>query len=240
MSFYFLEATAFAKLFVREPGTDALIRLLEKVEDNRKLISAATPLEIYSALRRRERAGAIAPEDVATALEVLRIEAARMVQQPLNPGILEAARQLLDRTTLRWPDALQLGSALAARDMFPGTAITFVSSSAVLLDAANAEGLETIDPVKLPPAETKTSAEAGRWRKRKWPRKQSPLPRMLRRSETPARAISLIPLCAAEDYGLLPPSHHLYPDLACGFRHGGCSQPGGCAGRDPAEQRKSG
>ena len=47
-----------------------------------------------------------------------------MVQQPLNPGVLEAARQLLDRTTLRWPEALQLGAALAARDMFPGTEIT--------------------------------------------------------------------------------------------------------------------
>jgi hypothetical protein len=42
VSFFFLEATAFAKLFVREPGTDALIHLLESVEDNRKLISAAT------------------------------------------------------------------------------------------------------------------------------------------------------------------------------------------------------
>ena len=47
-----------------------------------------------------------------------------MVQQPLNPAVLEAARQLLDRTTLRWPDALQLGAALAARDMFQGTEIT--------------------------------------------------------------------------------------------------------------------
>ena len=54
---FFLEATAFAKLFVREPGTDALIRLLESVEDNRKLISAATPLEVYAAIRRRERSG---------------------------------------------------------------------------------------------------------------------------------------------------------------------------------------
>ena len=159
MSFFYLEATAFAKLFVREPGTDALIRLLENVEDNRKLISAATPLEVYAAIRRRERAGQIAPEAAAMALEVLRIESARMVQQPLNPGILEAARQLLDRTTLRWPEALQLGAALAARDMFPGTGITFVSSSATLLEAAKTEGLETIDPVMLPAAELKTVTE---------------------------------------------------------------------------------
>ena len=55
MSCYFLESTAFAKLFVQEPGTDALIRLMEAVEDNRKLIAASTPLEVYAAIRRRAR-----------------------------------------------------------------------------------------------------------------------------------------------------------------------------------------
>ena len=160
MSFYFLEAGAFAKLFVREPGTDALIRLMESMEDNRKLISAATPLEVYAAIRRRERAGQIAPEAAATALDLLRIESARMVQQPLNPAVLEAARQLVDRTALRWPDALQLGAALSARDMFPGTAITFVCSSAPLVEAAMAEGFEVINPVKLPPPEPEPSKEA--------------------------------------------------------------------------------
>lgn len=147
MSLYFLEATAFAKLFVQEPGTSALIRLMEAVEDNRKLISAATPLEVYAAIRRRERAGGIASADATAALEILRLEAARMVQQPLNPAVLEAARQLLDRTGLRWPAALQLGAALTARDMFQGTPITFVSSSPELLEAAGKEGLETFDPV---------------------------------------------------------------------------------------------
>ncbi len=159
MSFFFLEATAFAKLFVREPGTDALIRLMETVEDNRKLISAATPLEVYAALRRRERAGQIATEAAVTAFELLRLESARMVQQPLNPGVIEAARQLLDRTTLRWPEALQLGAALAARDMFPGTRVTFVSAVPALLEAARTEGLDAIDPVKLPALETALESE---------------------------------------------------------------------------------
>jgi uncharacterized protein len=110
VSFYFLEATAFARLFVREPGTDQLIHLLETVEDNRKLISAATPLEVYAAIRRRERSGQVSSQAAAAALELLRVESARMVQQPLNPGVLETARQLLDRTSLRWPEAMQLGS----------------------------------------------------------------------------------------------------------------------------------
>jgi predicted nucleic acid-binding protein len=161
VSLFFLDATAFAKLFVREHGTDAMIRLLETVEDNRKLISSATPLEVYAAIRRRERSGKIAPEAAAAALEMLRIEACRMVQQPLNPGVLESSRQILDRTALRWPEALQLGSALTARDMFPSTGITFVSSSLPLLDAARAEGLEPLDPASLPAAMPE-SAEATR------------------------------------------------------------------------------
>jgi len=148
VSCYFLESTAFGLLFVQERGTDALIRLMEAVEDNRKLISASAPLEIYAAIRRRERGGAISAEDATTALEILRLESARMVQQPLNPAVLEAARQLLDRTTLSWPDTLQLGAALVARDMFQGTEIIFVSASQRLLEAARAEGLHALDPAK--------------------------------------------------------------------------------------------
>ena len=158
MSCYFLESTAFAKLFVQEPGTDALIRLMEAVEDNRKLIAACAPLEVYSAIRRRERAGDISAENAAVALEILRLESARMVQEPLNPAVLEAARQLLDRSSLRWPDALQLGAALVARDMFQGTEIIFVSASLKLLEAAKAEGFHALDPAKEP-AEPAKEAE---------------------------------------------------------------------------------
>jgi predicted nucleic acid-binding protein len=146
VSCFFLESTAFAKLFVQESGTNALIRLMEAVEDNRKLIAASAPLEVYAAIRRRERSGDISSADAAAACEILRIEAARMVQEPLNPAVLESARQLLDRSKLRWTDALQLGAALAAREMFRGTEIVFVSASPLLLDAAKAEGFQAFDP----------------------------------------------------------------------------------------------
>jgi uncharacterized protein len=142
---YFLEATAFAKLFVRETGTEALIRLVESVEDNRKLIAASTPLEVYAAIRRRERAGGISHEDAVAALESLRTEAARTVQEPLNPAVLEAARLLLDKSALRWPDALQIAAAQVAREMFPGTEIVFVTASAQMLEAARTEGFKTVD-----------------------------------------------------------------------------------------------
>jgi predicted nucleic acid-binding protein len=124
-----------------------LIRLMETVEDNRKLIAASAPLEVYSAIRRRARAGAISAEDASSALDILRVEAARMVQEPLNPAVLEAARQLVDRTELRWPEAIQLGAAIVAREMFQGTEIIFVSASQNLLDAAKSEGFNTLNPL---------------------------------------------------------------------------------------------
>jgi hypothetical protein len=55
---------------------------------------------------------------------------------------------LLDRTKLRWTDALQLGAALVAREMFRGTEIIFVSASPVLMDAARVEGFHVLDPEK--------------------------------------------------------------------------------------------
>lgn len=146
MSCFFLDSTAFVKLFVQEAGTDAIIRLMEATEDNRKLISAGTPLEVYAAIKRRERSGAIAVEDSEAARNILRIEAARMVQQPLNPAVLEAARQLLDMHELRSGEALQLGAAIVAREMFQGMEITFVSADQRLLDAAKAEHFETLNP----------------------------------------------------------------------------------------------
>lgn len=147
MSCYFFEVTAFIRLFLQEPGTDALVRLVQSLDDNRKLIAASTPLEVYAAIRRRERAGGLSAENAAIALEILRSEAARIVQEPLNPAVLETARQLLDRTQLRWPDALQLAAAMVAREMFRGTEVIFVSTAAPLLEAAKSEGFQTLDPV---------------------------------------------------------------------------------------------
>ena len=148
MSCYFLDSTAFVKLFVQETGTETIIRLMESTEDNRKLVSAGTPLEIYAALKRRERSGDISVADSDSARSILRMEAARMVQQPLNPAVLEAARQLLDRYELRSTEALQLGAAVVAREMFQGMEITFVSSDQRLLDSARQEHFLTLNPTQ--------------------------------------------------------------------------------------------
>jgi predicted nucleic acid-binding protein len=147
---YFLDSTAFIKLFVQEAGTEAIIKLMEATEDNRKLISAGTPLEVYAALKRRERTGGLAAEDSEAARNILRVEAARMVQQPLNPAVLEAARRALDRHELSATEALQLGAAQVAREMFQGMSVIFVASDGRLLEAAKAEKFEVLNPASHP------------------------------------------------------------------------------------------
>ena len=146
MTCYFLDSTAFIKLFVQEAGTEAIIKLMEATEDNRKLISANTPLDVYAALKRRERTGGLAAGDSEAARNILRVEAARMVQQPLNPAVLEAARRALDRHELSATEALQLGAAQVAREMFQGMSIVFVASDERLLEAAKAEKFEVLNP----------------------------------------------------------------------------------------------
>ena len=151
MSRYFLDSTAFVKLFVQEAGTDTMIRLMEAAEDNSKLISAITPLDVYAALLRRERAGDISPQDAQSARDILRLEAARMVQQPLNPAVLEAARQLLDHYDLRSQEALQLASIIVAREMAQGLEITLLTTNARLLQAARQEHFPAINPIETQP-----------------------------------------------------------------------------------------
>lgn len=149
MSFYFLESSALAKLFVFENGSEALIRRLEQVDDMRKLVSSLASLEVRSAIRRRQRSGEIPPTDAEGALDALAAESLRWVEQPISPSVIETARLVLDQHALRALDALHLATCLVARDTLQMTDIYFVSSDRNLLEAAGAEGFQVLDPIEM-------------------------------------------------------------------------------------------
>lgn len=146
MTHYFLESSALAKLFVRERGTASLIRLIESLDDRQVILSTLAHVEVYSALRRRERAGEIKPADAQLALQSLALECARMTEQTLNPAVVAAACQLMDRHALRALDAVQLASCLVARSLARATDFVFVCADHILLAAAEAEALQTLNP----------------------------------------------------------------------------------------------
>jgi hypothetical protein len=146
---YFLESSAFAKLFILEQGSGPLILLLEKVDDPQKLVSALASLEVRSAIRRRQRAGDILPADANSALHNLDAEILRIVQQPVSPAVIDVAKLVLDSHPLRAMDALHLASCVVMRDTLQVSDICFVSSDDSLLKAASVEQFPVLNPLLL-------------------------------------------------------------------------------------------
>ena len=149
MTWYFLESSAFAKLFVLEQGSGPLIHMLEKVADPQKLVSALASLEVRSAIRRRQREGDIPPVDAEHALDNVRSETLRIVEQPVSPAVIDVAKLVLDSHPLRAMDALHLATCIVMRDTLQVSDICFVSADDSLLKAASTEQFPVLNPLKM-------------------------------------------------------------------------------------------
>jgi hypothetical protein len=146
---YFLESSAFAKLFVLERGSDSLIRTLEGVDDPQGIVSALASLEVRSAIRRREREGDLLPADAQQAIDSLAAENLRIVEQPVSPTVIDVGRAVLDAHPLRAADALHLATCIVIRETLQISDICFVSAHDALLKAAKAEQFPTLNPLHM-------------------------------------------------------------------------------------------
>ena len=115
-------------------------------DDRNKVVSAIALVEARSAICRLRRGGRLVPDEARTALDAIILEVKRIVQQPTDPGVLSAANDIIDRYYLRALDAIQLGSAVVARDLLAAPDMRFISSDIDLLAAAQAEGFAVWDP----------------------------------------------------------------------------------------------
>lgn len=135
------------KLFVAETGSATMASLSENTEDRFKVISALAFVEVRSALRRRERSGELFHADVDQALLALAEEARRLVEHPLSARVMVEAAAIVDRRALRSLDALQLATAIVAREMEASFEVmTFVCSDERLLEAATLEKFAILNP----------------------------------------------------------------------------------------------
>ena len=149
MALYYLETSALVKLYVREPGTDRLLRLASRATDHRFAVLALAQVEFHSAIRKRQRLGDI-EESVATAV-ISRFEQhleTKFVRQILSDSILDTATGLVDRYPLRAYDAVQLAGCVALRTVTGGQEPVFVCADDQLLQAAESEGLQSMNPSK--------------------------------------------------------------------------------------------
>jgi len=146
LALYYLDTSALVKLYVQEPGTARLLEIASNLTENRIALSAITPIEARSAVRRRERAGDIDPITARQILDRMqRHLETRFVRQALNEMVLDGALEMIDRYALRAYDAVQLSGCLTLQTV-GAESPTFVCSDQQLLDAARSELLTVLDP----------------------------------------------------------------------------------------------
>jgi predicted nucleic acid-binding protein len=143
----FCDASAIVKQYVPEAGAETVTAL-----DGRLVVSDLSSVEVPSAIRRKQRAGELAPEDASLLLAAFghdlrggTYEAPRYAAVSLGAEVLGRAADLLPRHELRPSDAIQLASAIVARGAleFCDTFATFDRRLAI---AAAAEGFTLLPP----------------------------------------------------------------------------------------------
>jgi len=147
LGLYYFDTSAVVKLYIREPGTDRILRLASRQADNRMKILSLTVVEFRSAIRTRECSGDI--DQAAAARTIAKFEhhlESRFLRQTMNESVVDTALDLIDRYPLRAYDALQLAGCLTLRASGGGDHPFFVCADQTLLVAAQSEGLSTIDP----------------------------------------------------------------------------------------------
>lgn len=149
MTTYYLDTSALGKRYVWETGTD-WVRALASEEQHALLTARITMVEIYSALARRRREGSVPAADCTIAAQAFAAHSAveyEFVELSLN--VVNLARDLLDRYSLRAYDAVQLASALIAHQALDAAGLTglvFISADDRLNTIAAAEGLSVDNP----------------------------------------------------------------------------------------------
>jgi len=133
----FWDASAIVPLLLAEPPREGLLELLER--DPVMVAWWGTPVECASAIARREREGALSPEEATRALDRLRILARSWQEVVASEGVRTVSQRLLRTHPLRSADSLQLAAAIVAADGDPSS-LPFVCLDERLCGAAAREG----------------------------------------------------------------------------------------------------
>jgi predicted nucleic acid-binding protein len=137
----YLDASALAKRYVREVGSDIVTRHLELTPC---VTSRWSEVEIVSALARRCREGALPPAERDRAVDALHSDLLALHVVEVSRAVTRLAAELLRRHPLRAGDAVHLASAVHLGDLLRSP-IAFLAFDDRLSRAAAGEGLEPPD-----------------------------------------------------------------------------------------------
>ena len=148
MALYFLDTSALVKLYVAEPGTERMLDLADGGDANQFAVLSIAQAELWSAVGRRQREGAIDDEEAGDLLDRFSEDLESFfLRQSVNDAVIDLACVLLERHPLRADDALQLAGCLTLRPAAPDAPV-FTCADDSLLQAAEEEGLRTLNPVE--------------------------------------------------------------------------------------------
>jgi uncharacterized protein len=138
----FWDASAIIPLLADEPSRERLLDLIEA--DPEILAWWGTPVEIASALARREHEKQLKSDEVEAALAAARRLAEQWHEVVPSAAVRRTAERLLRVHPIRAADSLQLAAALIAADHDPAT-LEMVCLDARLATAARREGFTVLD-----------------------------------------------------------------------------------------------
>ena len=148
MSIYYLDTSAIVKLYVDEPGTEVMDRLLDGIgSGDRFYTSWLSILELTSVILRLAKGGRLTPEAADHILARFRNDIEETIRSwPLDDSVLSAAMAVVERHALRSADAIHLATAASIFSLAPESETVLVSSDRELLQAAEQSGMGVLDP----------------------------------------------------------------------------------------------
>ena len=146
MDLLYLHTSALVKIYVNEPGSQLMRQLVLPSESHEVAIAGITPVEFHSTIRRRQRGGNFSVDVANRMIERFNVHlASSFLLAPVADQEFALAIRLIARHYLRGYDAVQLAACLTLADSSPEAPV-FVCSDSRLLQAAQAEGLTTLNP----------------------------------------------------------------------------------------------
>lgn len=136
------DTSAILPLIVDEPARERLLGLYQ--QDQQMVAWWATPIEMASAIARREREGKLSADEADAALKAAKRLSAAWHEVVPSDAVRRTAERLLRVHSLRAADSGQLAAALIAANHDPVT-LEMVCCDARLSAAARREGFTVID-----------------------------------------------------------------------------------------------
>lgn len=142
---YYLDSSALVKRYIMEDGTDKMNSVI--VGAQILVTSKLTYAEILSAFLKKYRAKELSEKHLLNVLEKFETDWAYFLVMEFGDELLPLIKKLIQKHYLRGADSVHLSSALWLKDAVK-TDITFVASDLNLLEAANSETLQILNPAE--------------------------------------------------------------------------------------------